>query len=547
MKRPPSRNRLERTRRRDPLDPGHAPVLDTRILNGTVIDGRSTPAHRADIGIRGDTLVAVGDLSRTEARRTFDLAGERVWTVCPGFIDAHSHSDTYLLIEPRAPSKIYQGITTEICGNCGASAAPIGNQSHLPSDWADKEYPGRWTSVEEYRGVLEAAGPAPNVVLLAGHNTLRRCVMGHDNRPATADEMRTMESLLSQALEQGARGFSTGLIYPPGLYAPREEIHALAAICARHGGIYTSHMRSESKQLLAAIDETLGVAAETGCTVQISHLKAAGPGNWDLLDPALERIHEAQRRGLRVAADRYPYTSSWTELDSRLPDWALAGGRDVILGRLRDAGTRSRIRHELVESHSEDYWATVIIGGTAHPDHLGFRGKFLSEAAVSLDMAGVDAFLHLLDSNELRISAFFCGMSEDNMRRVLKEPYVMLGTDASLRAPEGPFSLGTPHPRAYGSFPRFLRMVREEALMPLEAAVRKMTSLAAASFGLADRGVVAEGKKADLVILDADTVCDTSTYAEPHRLAEGILAVFVNGVLTLHEGHYTGNRAGKFL
>ena len=520
-------------------------MFDLRILNATILDGTGAAPIHADIGITGDTITAIGNLARAEARFTFHLPPSTLLT--PGFIDAHSHSDTYLLLEPSAPSKIFQGITTEIVGNCGASAAPISDVRQLPSDWADKAYPGTWQTVADFRRLLDDARPAPNVVLLVGHNTLRRQVVGYKNRPATDDELARMTTLLEQGMAEGARGFSTGLIYPPGTAATREELVTLARVAANADGIYTSHMRHEGARVLDAIDETLAIGRESGVRVEISHLKTAGRDNWALIDEAFARIRAARDTGQPVAADRYPYTSGATELDVVFPEWASEGGREATLKRLADPGERRRLRQALLDSRPESDWATVTIGSTHHPDNVRFRGLPLPETAEQLGLDCVDAILYFAETDALRTGAFFFGMSEDNLRRILCEPYVMLGTDASLRAPTGLLSEDYPHPRAYGSFPRYLRMVVDEALMPLPEAVRKITALPAEHFGLKDRGVIAEGKKADLVIFDPAAVRDTADYGHPHRLAQGIEHVIVNGALTIENGQLTGRRAGRVL
>jgi N-acyl-D-amino-acid deacylase len=519
-------------------------MLDLKIINGTVYDGSGGAARRVDVGVRGDRIVEVGDLSRAEARQTIDATGQ---LVCPGFIDAHSHSDTYLLIQPSADSKLYQGITTEVVGNCGASAAPLHDPYRLPSDWADKTYPRAWHSVAEYRALLDEVKPAPNVVLLIGHNTLRAGAMGYDPRPASAEELRTMQRRLAQALEEGGAGFSSGLAYAPGLFAPPEEVVELARVAGAAGKIYTSHMRSESNRLLEAIDETLDVGRRAGCRVQVSHLKTAGPANWGLLDGAFERIERARAEGLEAAADRYPYTASGTDLDILFPDWAAGGGREAVLARLRDPSTRARIREALLADHDEAYWERVRIGSTKHPDNARFKGMPLVEVARALGLHPADAVLHLTDTDDLCTGAFFFTMSEANMWRILSQPYVMFGSDASLRAPHGPLSHDHPHPRAYGSLTKFMRASLDGQTVPFAELVYKCTALPAEQFRLRDRGRVAAGAFADLAILDPAALREHTTFGEPHRLSEGVSYVLVNGVVTLAGGAPTGQRAGRLL
>lgn len=519
-------------------------MLDLKIVGGDVFDGTGGMPQRVDIGITADRITDIGDLAGAEAGQTIN-ATERY--VCPGFIDAHSHSDTYLILEPSAHSKIYQGITTEVVGNCGASGAPLYGEYRMPSDWQDKTYPGRWRTVAEYREHLEAAKPAPNVFLLIGHNTLRAGAMGYGNRPATADELELMKRRLRESLDAGGRGFSTGLVYLPGLFAPAEEVVALAGIVAEYDGIYTSHMRSEASRLLEAIDETLDVGRATGCRVQVSHLKATGKKNWHLVDDALQMIRDARADGLEAASDRYPYTASNTDLDVLFPDWVFDGGRDTALACLRDSGRRAKLREEMLRERADDYWATVRIGSTSHPDNKRFKGQWLTDVAGTLGLEPVDAVLYLTESDELGTTAFFFGMSEENMWKILAEPFVMFGSDASLRAPHGPLCGDHPHPRAYGSLAKFARAALDGKTVPFPEAVRKMTSLPAEQFRLKGRGMITTGNAADIVVLDPATIEDRADYAEPHQLAVGIEHVIINGVHTLAGTELTGERGGRIL
>ncbi len=520
-------------------------MLSLKIINGTLLDGTGSAAKQTDIGITDDSITEIGDLSQAEAQETIDATGS---IVCPGFIDVHTHSDTYLLIEPTAPSKLHQGITTEICGNCGASAAPVSSFEHLPSDWADKEYTATWSSMAEYRGLLEKQGIGVNAAILVGHNTLRRSIVGYDNRPASSDEFSLMKRQLEESLEAGALGLSTGLVYAPGMFAPREEIVELARIVARYEGLYGSHMRSEGDALLEAMDEAMSIGREAGTRVQVSHLKVSGRTNWHKIDDALAKMRNAIDRGEPVASDRYPYTAGGTDLDVVFPDWAAAGGRAAVLARLNDSTTCDRLRSELIDSRDREDWSGVLVGSTTHPDNLRFRGETIPAVAEALDLPHpVDAILVLCRNDELKTGAFFAGMSEDNMRRILQEPYVMLGSDASLRSLTGPLSHDYPHPRAYGSMPKFLRMVMDESLVPLPEAIRKMTSLPATHFNIKNRGTVAQGYKADITIFDPDRLQDHASYAAPHALSSGITHVLVNGTQTLKDSQATGCLPGTFV
>ncbi|TAN37840.1 MAG: D-aminoacylase [Verrucomicrobia bacterium] len=516
-------------------------MFDLLINGGDVLDGTGAPAWRADVAIAGERIAALGDLTNAEARTTINAAGR---IVCPGFIDVHSHSDTFILLEPTAPSKIFQGVTTEIVGNCGASTAPRQGVYQLPSDWREKNYPGTWSSVAEYRALLAHVQPAVNIALLIGHNSLRAGVIGYDARTATADEVRAMCALLDRALAEGGAGLSTGLIYTPGLYSAPEEVRALTAVAARHGKMYTSHMRSEGDQLLAALDETLDLGRTTGARVEVSHLKTSGRRNWKKLDAALEKIRTAQAAGICVAADRYPYTASCTDLDVILPDWAAGDGRDAVLARLRDPTTRQRLRNEL---QRDTDWATIMVGSITRADLAQFRGQRIPEIADALGVEPVEAALHLLDVDELRPSGIFFGMSEENMWRILAEPWVMIGSDASIRALTGPLAVDFPHPRAFGTFPRLLRAALDGQTVPLPEMIRKMTSLPADHFQLKGRGRLAAGAFADVVVFDPQTVRDRTTFAAPRHYAEGIESVIVNGRLTMQSGQFTGSRGGCFL
>ena len=518
--------------------------FDWILRGGNVVDGLGGEGVRADVGIAGDRIAAVGDLAQAQAANEFDATGR---LVCPGFIDVHTHSDAYLLIEPGAPSKIRQGVTTEITGNCGASAAPRWPGYVMPSDWLEQQYPGDWHSVAEYRALLDAQRPAVNSAMLIGHRAIRAAAMGIEPRAATADEIAKMAKRLEQALEEGGAGLSTGLVYAPAMYAQPEEIQVLAKVVARRGGIYATHMRSEGGTLLEAIEEALDVARASGVRLQISHLKTAGRANWGKLDAALEKIRTARATGIEVASDRYPYTASCTDLDVILPTWAAQGGRAAILARLRDPAERAKIRAEMAAARDEKYWENVWVGSVRHPDNAPFAGKPIALAAEAWKLHPLDAALRFMETDELFTGGIFFGMSEDNMWRILAEPWVMIGSDASIRSPTGPLSHDHPHPRAYGTFGRFMRAALDGKTVSVGEAVRKMTSLPAEHFHLKDRGVLRASAFADVVALDPKTFRDVATYAKPHQFCEGISAVWVNGTATLRDGKDTGGRGGRYL
>lgn len=513
--------------------------FDIKIVNGIVHDGSTSNPIRCDIGINGDCITKMGELSAAGAATVIDASG---LVVCPGFIDAHSHSDTYLLLEPSAASKIHQGITTEICGNCGASAAPLCGDYKMPSDWLDKEYAKPWKTVADYRERYAESRPAINVALLVGHNTLHAGICGYEPRAATTDEMERMQATLEQALDEGAIGLSSGLAYPPGSAVPREEVIELARTVARRGRLYTTHMRSESNGLLEAIDESIDIARRSGARLQVSHLKASGTANWDKIGTAIEKLHAAAAE-IEIGADRYPYTAGCTDLDIVLPLWATYGGRDAILARLRDAETRRKIRDELCRNPA-GHWDNVMVGSTQFEQ---FKGKYIPEIAEVLDMDEVDTILYLVDQDDLKTGGIFFSMSEENLWRVLSEPFVSIGSDGSMRAPWGPLSHDHPHPRAYGSHTKFLRAALDGKTVSLSEAIYKMSGLPAEQFNLKKRGFLREGYAADIVVFDPATVKENTTYAHPHQLSEGICHLLVNGAHTIKSGKYTHSNMGVFL
>ncbi|MCL1919832.1 MAG: D-aminoacylase [Kiritimatiellaeota bacterium] len=518
-------------------------MFDLIITNGNVIDGTGAVSRRVDVGITGDRVTALGDLSAAETSVTLDAQG---LIVAPGFIDAHAHSDTYLLIEPDAPSKLAQGITTEVNGQCGGSAAPRLGKAKLPSDWASRlgaKGPA-WATMAEYRVLFESVRPAINTVQFVGHNTLRAGVMGYEPREATADEIAEMNRRLEQALDEGGWGLSTGLLYQPGKYATEAEVETLAQTTVRKGGMYASHIRNEGDTLLESVDEVLRLARATGIQVQISHLKTASPANWHKIDALLTAINAARAEGLNVNADRYPYTAGGTDLDVVLPDWASAGGRDAILANLRDSATRLRIEREM-DARGYD-WANVMLGGGWTAETRAHSGQTVPEAARALGLTPAQLTCRFIDLDDTRTGAFFFGMSDANLLRIYAEPWVMPGSDASLRAPWGVLGDDHPHPRAYGTMPRFLRLMTADG-HSIEETIRRMTALPAATFGLRDRGVLCQGAFADIAIFDPAAFRDTATYAKPHSFAEGMRHVIVNGALSYTHGAFTGNRGGRFL
>lgn len=500
--------------------------FDVLLKSGTIVDGSGEMPRLGDVGIRGDRIVAIGDLSASQARRVLDCSG---LCVAPGFIDVHSHSDTYIFLQPAAPSKIRQGVTTEIVGQCGASASPLIGGAVLPSDWASYRYSTSWQSMREYRNALIARDPLVHIVPMTGHRNLRMAVMGLAARPATAEETAQMAHLLEEELAYGSAGLSTGLLYQPSCHAQPEEIHALARVCARYGRCYATHLRSEGAELIEAVDEAIETARQTGVRLQISHFKTSGPENWHLLEAAIERIEAARAEGLCVHADRYPYLASSTDLDIILPEWAERGSKDAILARLADPLTRLQIVKEMMDARADEYWTRVQVGGTWCKANAPLRGRDIAEIAAGWGCAEAEAVLRIVEADELRTGGFFFGMSAANLHRIYSLPWVMVGSDASLRSPDGVLADDHPHPRAYGTFPRFLAMCRDEMNIPLPEAIRRITSLPADAFMLSDRGRIQVDLLADITVFDALKLRDTATYAAPHSYPIGIRHVISSG------------------
>ena len=540
-------------------------MFDLIIERAQIVDGTGAPAYVGDIGVVGDRITECGEASLAEAE-TKQRIDARDLTVTPGFIDAHAHSDTYLLLEPSAPSKISQGITTEVNGQCGGSAVPLFGEARMPSDWTSQQYPvlrdkqlsrskhsgPTWSGIAEYRALFEAVRPALNSVQFVGHNTLRAGVTGYEARAAHADEVKEMARRLEIAFDEGCRGLSTGLLYQPGKYAQPCEVKALAAVVARHNGVLSTHMRSEGSALVESVEEMLDVARSTGVQLQISHLKTAGTSNWHKMRTVLQCLNEARAEGVNLQADRYPYLASGTELDIVLPPWAEAGGRDAILRRVSDQASRERII-EFLDYESGRDWSRVMIGGGWSDLTRRYGGCTVAQAVTQEGISAGELICRFIEADEARTGAFFFGMCMENMAQVFSENWVMPGSDASLRSPSGPLGRDHPHPRAYGTMPRYLRLMNGDIdgctiVAPFEEAVRRMTSLPASTFKLNQRGCISKGAYADLVVMDRSRLLDKADYANPHQFSEGILYTVVNGAV-VYEGNgcFTGNHRGMLL
>jgi N-acyl-D-amino-acid deacylase len=514
-------------------------AMHSVIRHLDVLDGTGAPAYRADIGLAGDRIAAIGDLSAVTADTSIDGTG---LVAAPGFIDMHSHSDFTLPINPRAESKVRQGVTTEVIGQCGDSAAPLSLATRELARAANPHLAWDWTGFGEYLDHLRQQGLAVNVVPLVGHGTVRSASMGLDARAPTTSEMATMKQSIAGAMDEGAWGISTGLIYPPGIYASTDELVELARVAAKRGGYYSSHIRGEGSRLLKAVAEAIEIGERAGLPVQIAHLKASKPENWSLLPHALQLIDDARARGLDVAADRYPYTASSSGLSALLPPWAHDGGRAALLDRLRSPEARQRI----LGGARARQWDRLLI---AHaPGSPEIEGLTVAEIADQRGTSPDETVLDVLMENEARISVIHFGMKEENLRAVLRHPAVMIGSDGSARIPKGPLAEGKSHPRSYGTFPRVLgRYAREEGVLSLPEAVHKMSGLPAERLRLPDRGRLVQGMRADVVLFDPDTVRDRATYTQPYQYPVGIKYVFVNGQVVVGPEGHTGALPGRIL
>jgi dihydroorotase/N-acyl-D-amino-acid deacylase len=527
---------------------------DIVIRNGRIVDGTGSPWYAADLGIRAGRIAAIGRLEGVRAKRTVDARGQ---VVAPGFIDMLGQSELAILADPRLPSKIFQGITTEITGE-GGSPAPL-NDAIIAADRAGYDQLGiqpDWRTLAQYYARLERQGIGINIATYVGATQVRRMVLGDDDRDPTAAQLDQMRSLVRQAMRDGAIGLSTALQYPPAPYAETPELIALASEAAKLGGIYATHLRNESDQILPALDEAIRIGREAGIPVEVWHLKTAGKKNWGRMPEVVARIDSARSAGVDIAADTYAYPAWFNSLSSFVPPWAHDGGTAKLLARLRDPPTRRRIRNEMERDSSgwDNSWLkipgpeAILIGAVHNPELRKFQGKRLAEVAQLRRVAPIEALLDLLVEDQAYTYVAVFGMSEPDVALALEQPWVSIDCDSEGAAPEGILSQSHPHPRAYGTFPRILRKyVREERRLTLEDAIRKFTSLAAQRMRLGDRGVLKVGLWADVVVFDPATVRDRATFAQPHQLAEGMRWVLVNGVPVIADGKATGARPGMVL
>ena len=534
---------------------GNGPY-DLVLKGGWIVDGSGNPRFAGDVAISGDRIVAVGYLRGTAARDTIDVTG---LVVAPGFIDMLGQSETNALVDGRVLSKVTQGITTEVTGE-GESAAPVTDQMVALDSAYLKRYrlDVDWRDLDGYFRRLERTPPTINIATFVGATQVRRAVVGEADRHATPEELTRMEARGDAAMRQGALGVSTSLIYAPAIYAPTSELIALARVARRHGGVYATHMRNEGAGIDDALNETFEIARAASIPVEIWHLKVSGRPNWGRMPHVLARIDSARAAGLDVTADQYSYIASATSLDATIPVWALSGGRDSLLIRLRDPGTRARIREEMVGAaavkRGENMFRGaggadgVLIASTFEDSLKYLQGKRVGEIARARRQEPVETLFDILLADHSRTGAIYFSMNEQDLQAAMKTWWVAVNTDYGGVAPDGPFGDIRPHPRTYGSFTRILgRYVREQQLMPLEYAVRKMTSLAAQRVGLSERGLIRPGMFADITVFDPATVIDRATFENPHQPSAGIEYVLVNGQIVLRKGQLTSARPGRGL
>ena len=538
----------------------NAPSFDILITNAQIVDGSGGAPRKGSIAITGGKIAAVGDVNGTAAR-TIDAKGR---TVSPGFIDLHSHSDLTLITDGNGQSKIRQGVTTEVIGESD-SVAPRKALSEGSAGAAGRTRVEGWTDFHGYFAALEKAGISPNLLSYVGLGTVRAMVIGDDDRKATGAEIDAMRTLVSSLMDQGIFGVSTGLIYPPNAFATVDELSEVTKPAAEKGGLYASHLRYDGLKLRDGIGEAITIGERAGIPVHVFHLKVTGQQNIGRMKEVIEMVEAARARGVRVTADQYPYVASSTSLTATIPPWAQDGGTDKLIARLKDPKERARIRKEMENTNpawesryqSAGTWQNVqlaAIGRTRGAVEAGaspnrkYEGMRIAEAAKQAGKDPFDFVFDLLIDERASIGCVYFIIDEGDLALAMKQPWVAVGSDGSSLATDGPLRAGVPHPRNFGTFPRVLgRYVRELKVIPLEEAVRKMTSLPASILGLSDRGTISEGMWADLVMFDPATVADQATFEDPFQYPVGIDLVLVNGTVVLEEGKHTNARPGKVL
>ena len=533
-------------------EPPAGDKFDVIIKGGTVYDGTGEKPRVIDVAIRGDRIAGLGTFSAEQARTVIDAKG---LAVAPGFINMLSWSTESLIEDGRSQSEIREGVTTEIMGE-GWSMGPLNDRmkERMKTQQGDIKYEIKWNTLSEYLRYLEQKGVSCNIASFVGATTIRDFVIGLEDKPPTPEQLEQMRELVRQEMEAGALGIGTSLIYPPAFYAKTEELIELCKVAAKYKGKYISHMRSEGNRLLEAIDELLRISKEAGIPAEIYHIKAAGQPNWGKADAMLAKIEDARKAGLKITADMYTYTAAGTGLDACLPPWTENGGYPALFKRLRDPATREKIAAEV--RMPSDKWENLYLAAGSPEKILlnGFKseklkpltGKSLAEIAKMRGKDPVETLMDLIAEDESRIDCIYFLMSEENVKKEIAKPWVSFGSDEASQAPEGNFLKSNCHPRAYGNFTRVLgKYAREEKILTLEEAIRKLSGLPATNLGLDHRGFVQEGMFADLVVFDPATVGDRATFDKPHQYSVGMKHVFVNGAQVLKDGEHTGAKPGR--
>ncbi|MBX7169427.1 MAG: D-aminoacylase [Pyrinomonadaceae bacterium] len=531
-----------------------AQEFDVIIKNGTIYDGSGGKPFKGDVGIKGDKVTAIGNLSKAKATDVVDANG---LAVAPGFINMLSWSTESLIIDPRSMGELKQGITTQIMGE-GDSMGPLNDRMKKQAiDFqGDFKYKIEWTTLAEYLQYLEKRGISQNVASFIGATTIRQYVIGEEDKPPTPEQMEQMRELVRKEMEAGALGIGSSLIYAPAFYAKTEELIEMCKVAAKYRGKYISHMRSEGNQFVEAVEELLRISREAKIPAEIYHLKAAGKDNWAKMDKVLAMVEAARKKGMKITADMYTYPAGATGLDASIPPWALSGGYEELFKRLQNPETRKKILDEM--RTVSDKWENLRLAAGS-PDRVlfsGFRndklkqyvGKTLAEVAKMRGTDPENTVLDLMFEDKSRVDTIYFLMNEDNIKKQIKYPWVSFGSDAASQAPEGVFLKSNPHPRSYGNFARLLgKYVREEKVISLPEAIRRLTSLPATNLELDRRGFLKKGYFADVVIFDPNTIADKATFEKPHQYSVGVRDVFVNGVQMLKDGEHTGKYSGRAL
>lgn len=532
--------------------PCSAKTYDVIIRHGTIYDGSGKKPFVADVAIQNDSIAKIGNLKRDHAKTEIDATG---LAVSPGFINMLSWAADSLIYDGRSQSDIRQGVTLEIFGE-GESMGPLNDKmkKELVEQQGDVKYDVRWTTLGEFLDYLAQKGVSPNIASFVGATTVRIHEIGYEDRSPTPEELARMKELVRVAMEEGAVGLGSSLIYAPAFYAKTDELIELARVAGKHGGIYTSHLRSEGNRFLEALDELITISREAKIPAEIYHLKAAGKSNWAKLDDAIAKIEKARREGLHITADMYNYTAGATGLDAAMPPWVQEGGLKEWIARLKEPAIRARVKREM-DTPTDDWENFYLAAGSPEKIILvGFKneklkpltGKTLAEVAKLRGKSPEETAMDLVIEDESRVGTVYFLMSEENVRKQLKLPWVSFDSDASSLAPEGIFLKSNPHPRAYGNFARLLgKYVRDEKIIPLEEAVRRLTSLPAKNLKLQKRGELKKGFFADVVVLDPNKIQDHATFEKPHQYSTGVQHVFVNGVQVLKNGEHTGAKPGR--